>query len=461
MNKPAQWLVHSALSAGVALLLVSCGDRPSVHCVLAPPGPSELGPASGLTTPPSNAVVFELKYLAQTGAANDISYRSYWGYGGSNEEAKRNPFLQEVRKRTSQIHVVQTPSLTGREWAAVEYSGKQAQALYFDLNGDGKLTDSERIPPTRVVDKSVEFITPDFLQRQNDKPELLSRLLLRVDFYPGNSEPNCMWSPAALLEGKASFNGKPVRMLLWASGPGREFDHYGSSDYSLTSEEQAAVPAEPYIPRETLSSIINFQDEFYRLTLDGVRSNGLPARAVLVQDTSPRGSLAVKVASSNSIPAEMKWLSLDGVGDSKVYFRLAGSKKKNIPLPVGSYALSRGTLSYGGPKAGDWEVSFSKGPCATIEPSKTQDVTLGQPALTVRAVEERDRYNANTSARTTFKKGAQVYLEPRIVGKSGEIFTRFRKEPEKSRGNSAERPPTVTITAPDGKQLLSKVMEYG
>ena len=52
------------------------------------------------------------------------------------------------------------------------------------------------------------------------------------------------------------------------------------------------------------------------------------------------------------------------------------------------------------------------------------------------------------------------YLEPKIAGKGDELFTRFRKQSATKREMS-DCPPHVTITSADGKQVLSKTMEYG
>ncbi len=164
MNKPLRVTVVGAFCAAVVLLLPGCGRLVSpITFTAAPPGPADMGSATGLSTPPPGAVAFDLKYRAQTGGADDISYHSYYGFGGSDTETMTNAFLQDVRKKASNLHYVYNYVLTGRNWAAVEYRDRQARALYFDLNADGKLAENERISPTRKVDSGVEFITPDFM----------------------------------------------------------------------------------------------------------------------------------------------------------------------------------------------------------------------------------------------------------------------------------------------------------
>ncbi len=457
MNKPVRAILLPALGAAVAFTLLSCNKPTSVTLVPAPPGPADLGPATGLSTPPPEAVVFDLKYRAQTGRPDDIQYHSYWGYGGSSAQAKTNSFLEDVRKQASGLYYVQNPSFRGREWAAVEYRGRQALAFYFDVNGDGKLGENERILPTRQSGRDVEFITPDFMQRLQNGGRTLCRTLLQVSFW--SAEPNCMWSPAALLEGTATLNGQAVRLLLFANSPGGEFGKYGSSRYALLAGPAGAKAVAQYFARETLSSVICHEGRFYHLTVEGQRTNGLPARALLEKDTSPTGELAVRLVGSNTLQSSLGHLYVHGAEDSTVFFHV-GSAKEKVPLPVGSYGLDNGMAAYGTTNRDEWEVSFTKGPRAEVQAGAVREVVVGRPTLKVRAIEERNRYSSDAVESSTFKRGTAVYLEPRITGQGQEVFSRFRQMMV-AKGDKTDRPPRITITGPEGKELLSKTMEYG
>lgn len=451
-------------SATTAVVLLSgCEEPPSptgpITLTPAPPGPGDLGPATGLSAAPPEAIVFDLKYRPETGRVGDIPYSSFWGYGGDEGESRTNSFLQAVRKKASQLHYECNDRLPGQQWSAIEYSGRQAIAFYFDLNADGQLSDNERILPTRSAGQGVDFITPDFVQTPEKGRQMLCRVLLRAEFYDSEPEPNCLWSPAALMEGAAKMDGRDARVLLFASEPGGVFDQYGRASYALLLDGESVGEQGGYFPRNTLSSLIKSGNNFYHLKLEGHYTNGLPARLVLTRDTSPTGSLAVKLVGSNALHATCSSLNLSGAEDKTIVLPCSSSKEK-VTLPVGAYALDAGVLAYGTAARPDWEVAFSKGPCATVKAGEVTEKALGQPALRVRAVNERERYNSKGKETATFKKGTRIYLEPTIVGQAGEIFTRFRQGPP-GRSDKGSRPPHITITGSDGKELLSKTMEYG
>jgi len=462
MITPARVVLRVGSVTIIGAVLLSCGPGPKskpVACVPAPPGPAELGPATGLSTPPAGAVVFDLRYLAQTGGADDIAYHSFWGYGVSSEEAQKDPFLEDVRKRNVRLHYTKNFCFKGREWAAVEHEGNQPRALYFDLNADGKFNENERILPTKNADNGVDFITPDFINTLEDGTKVLCRALLRVDFYEGNSEPNCMWSPAALLEGTAQLDGKPARLLLFANQPGGVFDKFGSCNFALRLGDDATGTQNEYIPRETLSTLIATEGKFYHLAVEGRRTNGLPARVVLVEDDSPKGKLAIKLEASDTLQVTADSIYLRGSDDATVHLRCSPSKGP-IALPVGSYSLTSGSLKYGSDSDAPWELWFREGPCAALKEGEQTLVTLGKPKLKVRAIDEKERYTSAARECATFKKGTKIYLEPRIAGNGKEMYTHFRQRTDERNG-WADRPPQVTITGPGGKQVLSAKMEYG
>jgi len=443
----------------LALLVMRNGTHSlaaeSVTFTPAPPAVADSGPAPALPEPPPGAIVFDLKYRPETGAKDDVHYLSYWDFGGSQD--LDDPFLQAVHKRAKKVRVVNNPMMPGHQRAAVEYEGKKAVAFYFDLNADGKLTDDERILPTRrAVGDGVDFITPDFMSKGEDGREIKFRVLLRVKFYGEIDLPHCMWSPACVLEGNSTINGKPARMVLFADGFSGAFDHFGSSSCALQVGEAAGASQE-YLPRETLSRLVRCEGQFYRLKLEGKRSSGHRARAVLTKDTSPLGGLAIKLASASALQTAANNLSVVGADDSEICFNLPDLKDK---LPVGAYDLRRGTLGYGEKGANEWQMAFREGPTVKLAADKQTEVTLGEPTLAVRAINQDQRYRPDAKEAATFKKGERIYLEPRILGKNKEVLTGFSRA-GKGPGQRDSTPPKITITDSAGKQRLAQTMQYG
>ena len=262
-----------------------------------------------------------------------------------------------------------------------------------------------------------------------------------------------------MMEGVGKIDGREARVLLFAGEPGGVFNQYGRSSYALLLGGQTVPKETHYFPRNTLSSLIKSGDAFYHLKLEGTYSNGLPARLVLTRDTSPTGSLAVKLVGSNALHTTCTAFNLSGTRDKTIVLPFS-SIKEQVTVPAGAYTLDGGVLAYGTGNRPDWEVSFSKGPSTFIRAGETNEQALGLPILHVRAINEQERYGSRAKEMTSFKQGTRIYLEPKIVGQAGEILTRFRQGPA-DRSNRSYRTPHITITGPGDKEFLSKAMEYG
>jgi hypothetical protein len=71
MKTPLRMTLAFACATTAAALLSGCEEPPSpatsTTLTPAPPGPSDLGPAIGLSAPPPDSIVFNLKYRPETG----------------------------------------------------------------------------------------------------------------------------------------------------------------------------------------------------------------------------------------------------------------------------------------------------------------------------------------------------------------------------------------------------------
>ncbi len=399
--------------------------------------------------PAPGAIVFDMAYRGLDADEDELRYNSYWGYGGGGDRG--NPFIKAVEKVAGKIETVYNPNFKGAEWSAVELAGDKPVAFYFDMNANGKLADNEKLLPAGEPDESdrVEFLTPDFMMTTGDGSKIPYRVLLQAR--KGGSS---MWSPSCVLESDSTINDKKVRIFLFCDSPGGTFTQFGRGSYSLVEEE----PNEGHggVSRQTLSSLINYEGQFYRLRfLKSAEKEG-PMRFVLEKDTSPTGELAVKLAGSEGLKARLGSVRITGGKDSNISVSVSGDK--GIELPAGEYKMASGSIYYGSQKDDEWYVSFSGAQEIEIKGGEHFTSELGEPKILVSALDQKDRYRSNAEERSVYAKGTTVFLSPKVKGKSGELYSRFSRTESNRRVDVC---PTVEITDSDGKQIASSKMEYG
>jgi hypothetical protein len=221
------------------------------------------------------------------------------------------------------------------------------------------------------------------------------------------------------------------------------------------------VPAERklegYLPRSTLSSLIYHAGTFYRLKLQGTHARDSAIRVVMEKDATPTGQVAIDVTGQEGLKTRLTGVRLQGAKDASLQLYLSAAQPT---LPVGQYKMSYGYVGYGFQSKDEWNVNFENGPQFDIKAAESTRVSLGQPVLSVKAIEEKDRYVDGAKERSTYAKGTEIYLSPQIKGKAGEVYMRFD---QKNAGNNSPTgiKPHVTIRDPDGKTVASTDMEYG
>ncbi len=406
--------------------------------------------------PTPGAIVFDMKYRGLNGGKDDLRYNSYWGFGSRGNETR---FIKELKKDIKELHIVYHPNFGKAQYSAVEVENKKAVAFYFDLNADEKFSDNEKILPIPAeksgTSRGSEFVTPDFIVNTDDGKQLPFRTLLQVNFYGDSSRPNCMWSPSCVLEGTSTINGEPIKLILYISSSfSVTFKEYGRCSYSLLTE---AEKVRGYVPRHTLSSIINHDGQFYHMKLYGSHEKNKSIRAVLEKYTGDTGELAIELSGKTKLNSKPSHMSIIGSNDTTIQFNVPSGEAK---LPTGAYKLNRSYINYGMEKDDEWQLDFTEGPEFMIEADKTSDIELGVPVLTISAIDEKKRYRSDAKEQTTYSKGTNIFISRIIKGKVGELYGRFsQRDDDHDRLKGIE--PDIRIVDADGKEVAAAKIKYG
>ena len=400
-------------------------------------------------------IVFDMKYRGLSGSKDELRYNSYFGYGSRENDT---PFIKELKKDIKELHTVYHPDFGKAQYSALELKDGKAVAFYFDLNADGEVSDNEKILPVNVEEndsmRGSEFILPDFTLNTSDGRQVPFRALLQVNFYGDSSRPNCMWSPSCVLEGTSTIDGEPIKLILYASYSTGSFKKFGRCSYSLLAEEEKFGR---YVPKQTLSSIINHDGQFYHLKLYGSHEEGKRIRAVLEKYTGATGELAVQLSGKTKLSTKLSNMNILGTKDQTIQFNIPSGQTK---LPKGAYQLYRSYVDYGEEHNSEWQLDFTEGPEFTIKADKKNEIDLGKPVLSISAVDENKRYQRDVKEQTVYSKGTNIFISRIIKGKTGELYGKFSERDEKNDRLTAIEP-DIWIVDADGKEVAAAKIKYG
>ncbi len=453
-------LLLIVLAAGAFFLLWRPDTQPQqVNYPVSPEQTESDQNAVDFPEPQPGAIVFDMKYRGLSGEKDELRYNSYWGFGGNEKDT---PFLKALKKKVVEgLHAVYNPHFCeARKWSALEVKDGKVVAFYFDLNADGKVAENEKILPIPAEKSNTsasnrwDFVTPDFvLNKDKDRP-VPFRALLQASIYGDSSRPHGMWSPSCVLEGTATVAGKPTKLILYANGFSVSFTEYGGCSYSLLATDEK--PGR-YVSRHTLSSLVNYNGQYYRLHLNGDHVKGTRVRAVLDEYTGDTGQIALNLIGNSGLKAELSSASLAGTKDDTIRFNISGGQSV---LPAEAYKLRSAYINYGTGTEEQCRVNVTDGPEFEIEANTTCKVKLGNPVLAVRAIDEKKRYQSDAKEQSVFSEGTSIFLTSKIVGKAGELYGRFSRRGDKS-GRYEDVEPTIRIVDSGGKEVASATMEYG
>jgi hypothetical protein len=186
-------------------------------------------------------------------------------------------------------------------------------------------------------------------------------------------------------------------------------------------------------------------------TADGAQ----PAKAVLTKSESPLGKLVLELKGSEGMKAVLNSLYLRG-REGDTFLDLAGKGASEQALPVGSYLVENGGISYGSANPEEWRTDFQIALEITVTAESSSILKLGQPKLTPAVVKEQDRYRPDAKPDKAFKKGDDIYCSPEVKGMAGEKYRSF------SRISADKVPdPTIRIVDANGREVASASMPYG
>jgi hypothetical protein len=261
-----------------------------------------------------------------------------------------------------------------------------------------------------------------------------------------------MWSPACVMEGSGPFKGKDTKFVLKLGNMDGQFTQWGRSQFSLIPSDEDTGG---YVPQSRLSSLIFHDGTFYQFRFEGRDEEAGKVTAVLVEDETPTGKLAVKLEGKEAMDAAVSYASVSGADDKTVQFSIRNSQE----YPADQYVLNSGQFSYGTSGDHDYSVDFSKGPSYTITADTTASVVMGNCDVAVSSIDENRRYYNDVKELAEFDKDMSVYLSLKVRGVGGALYTRFKQRDGNDQYQDIK--PHMTITDASGKTIESKDLEYG
>lgn len=453
-------MVLIVLAIGILVLLLKPGDLPPA--VQSPPSPQSevVQDMTDFPEPSLGAIVLDMKYCGLSGRKDDLRDKRSMGFQRSKNDPSYLAFLEILKKRNiDELHPVYNPDFCeARKWSAVEVRNGEAVAFHFDLNADGEVSDNEKILPTSTEKtgnmKCWEFVTPDFLVNTADGKQVPFRTLLRVHIFGSSSRPSCSWSPSCVLEGTASFDGEPTKLILYSSGYDGSFQQFGRSLYSLGPVEKQTGQD---VSRSALSSLVKYNGQYYRMKLQGDHRKDSAIRAVLEKFTGDTGEIGVKLTGNSELKAKLSSAKLTGSKDDTIRLNISDGQSE---LPAEYYKLISGDINYGKETTDLCQVSISEGPEIQITAEKPCIMQLGKPVLKVRAIYDSQRYRSNAEEKSVFSDETDIRFSAKIIGKAGERYERFFQRPDKSlRYQPVE--PKIRVVDSKGKEVASATMDYG
>jgi hypothetical protein len=349
------------------------------------------------------------------------------------------------------------PNLKKSQWSCVEFEKGLARFLYFDLNGNGKLSPDERISAQENVmsrNSAGAFVTPDFSFAREDGETVPFRLRLDVEVLSA-SNTAFVWSPSCVWQGSIEKEGRVFELTLFDHDLNACFLDFGTDAAVMNIREAGNVDQHGGSGGSgtvLLSSLLPWKERFYRLRLHKDSIAEKTIHAELKRHNAPMGLFEIAIESEREIGKHVIDLRINGVQDENIILSLPEFEAR---VPAGTYRIKDlFHLFYEAVNGEKWQVNVKGGAPFEIEPEKVCRLTFGRPELTVQAMESSDFNKPGAEARTVFPAGTAISIVHEIWGLNGEVYERFIR-------NWRLLPPRVRILGPAGEEIISGDMEAG
>ncbi len=435
----------------------------SVKSPLLSPLPAEpqLPPADQLGT----QTTFAMTYRSSTGTRDDVQPQ-YW-YGLGHNEQLKSSFIQAVRQQAeNDLFIGQCYFFRDapRQMLAVEYKDRKALALYYDVDGDGKLAPGERIVPGSGRSQSpaaFDFLTPDFTVTAGNGKTIPFRVLVRVRFHGApedlNQQPSILIASAGWYEGTAQMNGETVRLMLFSELSERGYTIFRRSSMGLADSTQ---DMQQWYDRAMFSSLMLHDGKFYRLVPEGSDAVDGSLKVHLYEDKSPRGSFALNISGSEGFKSRLGSGTLLGDTDRTILFAIDSQTHE---LPAGQYLISSGMIQFGRQSDEEYYTPFRDLPAFTVRGGNTVTIELGKPRVQVRVVKEKKRYDCRPDdVESLYTQNTPLYIDAAFIGQAGETYSTFYQYVQRETYRTREYlNPHLKIVDDAGTQIVSQDLEYG
>ncbi len=338
------------------------------------------------------------------------------------------------------------------QWSVVACRDGIAQALYFDMDADGKPAEPE---VHRHDWHEVRFDVPVFTSASAEGGRHPYRLTV---YAKGRAVP--AWCPAGVWEGPIKLGDKTYRLILFDTNLSGSFSDLDKDCYTFFSEkgpicvlqEVWGIGTSYHIPTHALKrpTQISGVNIFNMDPLQISGDNPTTGTVVLTRDTTAWGSARISlVEKADTVFTEGK-LNVGKSDRRDIHFLLDLASTDPHLMPAWDYSIRHSRFSFKG-KDGDTWSSDCRGGTFTIAPAGTFAMELGRVALHVRSKNFPDNKEVWTVTR-----GGEVALTREITGKLGEVYTRFKNATQKQYVCS-----TLRILDPAGKEAVTHSLGYG